>query len=103
MRRSAYKSSFAKGEQAAKRYPERDFHSYNERFRGVDNFAKAMLTYDIGEDSEKAFEIKVTECVVVEAYIEAGAGKYANAFLCNEDFSEAEGYNPKIKLSGIKH
>jgi len=98
LRRSAYKNGLTKGEQAAKRYPDKDFHSYNERFRGADSFAKTMLTYDIVEDSEKAFEIKVTECVVVEAYIEAGAGKYANANLCNEDFSHAEGYNPKIKL-----
>ncbi|MFC1564756.1 L-2-amino-thiazoline-4-carboxylic acid hydrolase [candidate division KSB1 bacterium] len=98
LRRKAYNEGFAKGEHIAKEYPDKDFFSYNERFRSTDSFAKALITYDIVEDSERVFELKVTECVIVEPYIKAGAGKYADAELCNEDFSHAEGYNKKIKL-----
>lgn len=98
LRQTAFENGKIKGDAVAKQFPKRDFHSYNERFRNLSGTMNELITYDIIKDTEKAFEIKVTECVVVEVYIDAGIGKYADAFLCHEDFGHAEGFNPKIKL-----
>ena len=85
-----------RGQEFAKQYPDRDFFSYNERFRTGQ--MQDIITYDIVEDSEEAFEIKVTECVLVEPMLEHDAGKIGNAWHCDGDYGHAQGFNPKIRL-----
>ena len=53
---------------------------------------------EIMEDSEEAFEIRVTECALVEPMLEFDAGRIGNAWLCDGDYGHAQGFNPKIKL-----
>ncbi|MFG1690974.1 L-2-amino-thiazoline-4-carboxylic acid hydrolase [Gemmatimonadota bacterium] len=86
----------AQGQGSAEQYPDRDFFSYNERFRTGQ--MQSMITYEIVEDSEEAFEINVTECVLVEPMLELDAGKIGNAWLCDGDYGHAQGFNPKIRL-----
>ena len=92
--------SFSRGEgqtqAAAEGEPDRNFFSYNERFRSGQ--MERIITYEAVEDSEQAFEIKVAECALVEPFHEAEAGHIGNAWLCNEDYGHAYGYNPKIRL-----
>jgi hypothetical protein len=90
------KEGRARGQKFVQRYPGRDFHSYNERFRSGE--MEGLITYEILEDSESAFEIRVTECVLVEPMLQEDAGKIGNAWLCDMDFSHAQGYDPRIKL-----
>ncbi len=84
------------GRKYAKQYPERDFSSYCERFRTEQ--MQSIITYDIVEDSEKAFEMHVTECILVQPMLELDAGKIGNALLCDGDYGHARGFNPRIKL-----
>ncbi len=77
-------------------YPDRDFFSYNERFRTGE--MQVLLTYEIVEDSEEAFEINVSECLLAEPMLELDAGKIGNAWLCDEDYGHARGFNPRITL-----
>lgn len=84
------------GEDLAGKYPERDFFSYNERFRSRQ--MERIITYEIVEDSDRAFEIKVTECVLVQPMLELDAGKIGNAMLCDADYGHATGFNHKIRL-----
>ncbi len=85
-----------RGQAVAARYPERDFFSYNERFRSGE--MQVAITYDIVEDTEEAFEIAVTECVLVGPVLENDLGKIGNAWLCHADYGHAQGYNPRIEL-----
>ena len=84
------------GQGTAQQYPDRDFFSYNERFRTGE--MQGMTTYEIVEDSEEAFEINVTECVLAEPMLELDAGKIGNAWLCDGDYGHAQGFNPRIRL-----
>ena len=92
----ATKKGEAQGGELAKRYPDRDFSSYCGQFRSAQ--MQSMITYDVVEESEKTFEIKVSECVLVEPMLKLNAGKIGNALLCDADYGNARGFNPKIKL-----
>lgn len=94
------KYGFDRGAEKGKADSERrgvtDFHNYNARFRDGD--LQQMVTYTIVEDSEAAFEVKVTECALVEPVAAADAGLLGNAMFCHGDYGHAQGYNPKIKM-----
>ena len=94
----AYKNGVNLGNNLAIRLKKNDFHSYCERFRDKDHALHELTELEIVEDSEKAFEVKVTQCVIVEPFTKAGVGKLANAELCDEDYGHAQGFNSKIKL-----
>lgn len=94
------KYSFDRGTKQGKADSERrdvtDFHNYNARFR--DGELEQIISYTIVEDSENAFEVRVTECALVAAIQQRDAGAIGNAWLCHGDYGHAYGYNPKIKL-----
>jgi hypothetical protein len=94
----AYQNGANSGKNLAANLGKNDFRSYNERFRDKNHSLNELTEFEIVEDSEKAFELKVAQCVIVEPFIKAGVGKYANAELCDEDYGHAQGYNRKILL-----
>jgi len=57
-----------------------------------------FLTFDIVEDTEKAFEINVTECLSASSFLKQKAGDIGHAFVCWGDYAWAEGFNSNIKL-----
>jgi hypothetical protein len=94
----AYSNGVNLGKNLAVRLKKNDFNSYCERFRDKNHALNELTEFEIVEDSEKAFEVKITRCVIVEPFIKAGVGKFANAELCDEDYGHAQGFNSKIKL-----
>jgi hypothetical protein len=83
------------GKQQASRMPENSFAAYVSQFRsGFDS----MLTMEIVEDTEKAFELKVTECIWADTFLKAKAADIGYAWVCWGDYAWAEGFNPKIKM-----
>lgn len=91
-------SAFTLGQNQAKSAKKNDFYTYVDMFRDPEKF-KNMLTMEIIEDSEKTFELKVTECLVAEPYIKAGlGGEVGFAALCYMDYFWPKGFNEKIKL-----
>jgi hypothetical protein len=91
-------SALALGKGQAKAAEKNDFNTYVDMFRSPENY-KNTLTMKIIEDTEKAFELKVTECLFAAPYIEAGlVGDVGFAALCYMDYSWAKGFNENIKL-----
>jgi hypothetical protein len=91
-------SALAMGQRQAKAAKKNDFYTYVDMFRDPERF-KNSLTMEIIEDSEKAFELKVTECLFAEPYIKAGlGGEVGFAALCYMDYFWPKGFNEKIKL-----
>ena len=83
------------GKQQASRMPDNSFGTYVGQFRsGFDN----TLTMEIVEDTETAFELKVTECIWADTFLRAKAGDIGYAWVCWGDYAWAEAFNPKIKL-----
>ena len=91
-------SALALGQRQAKAAEKNDFYTYVDMFRDPEQY-KNTLTMKIIEDTEKAFELEVTECLFAEPYIEAGlGGDVGFAALCYMDYFWPKGFNENIKL-----
>jgi hypothetical protein len=60
---------------------------------------KNALTYEIIEKTEKAFEIKYTECLFAETYQEMNSAEIGYALHCYPDYASINLFNPKIKVT----
>jgi hypothetical protein len=85
------------GKAQAKEAGDRSLRRYTEQFRNIENY-KNMLAMEIVEDTEKAFELKVTDCIWASTFRDAEAGELGYAMVCFGDYGWAEGFNPKITL-----
>jgi len=84
------------GQEQAQRSPDKSFATYVKTFKGP-QYDKT-LTMQIVEDTDTAFELKVTECIWASTFLQAEAGDIGYAAVCSGDFAWTEGFNPKIKL-----
>lgn len=83
------------GKRQAERMPSNSFDTYVDQFRsGYEN----ALTMKIVEDTERAFELKVTECIWADTFLRAKAGDIGFAWICYGDYAWPRGFNPKIKM-----
>jgi hypothetical protein len=76
--------------------PNRDFATWVSGMRTA--LVQNALTYTVIEDSPKALEVRVTECLWARIFREEGAADIGYAGICHPDFAAASAFNPKIKL-----
>jgi hypothetical protein len=85
------------GKSQTEKSNDHSLHAYTEQFRNVDNY-KNTLVMEIVEDSEEAFELKVTECLWASTFRDADAGDIGYAMVCYGDYAWAEGFSSKIEM-----
>jgi hypothetical protein len=83
---------------AAKSLPRRDLAAFAAPLKNPDHFWKNVLTFSVVEDTPKAFEVKVTECLWAKTFRSMNAGDIGFATICYPDYASASGFNPKLKL-----
>ena len=89
------------GERQAKNSPDATFQTFVATFRSPD-FDKS-LTLEIVEDTEKVFQLRVTECVWAKVYRDAGlGGEIGHAAVCNMDYYWPPGFNKNLKMERTK-
>jgi hypothetical protein len=86
-----------RGRKQAQDSPDRSLKSYTRMFANPKEW-EGILRMEIVEDSETAFELKVSECIQAANYIHHDAADIGYAKVCWGDYAWAEGFNPKIKL-----
>jgi len=84
------------GQNQAKNSPDNSFKTYVSTFRPPKY--KDVLTHEVVEDTDTAFELKVTECIWAKTFLDAKAGDIGFAQICYGDYTWAESFNPKIKM-----
>ena len=94
----AYKRASTNGARYRQEKGTNDFETFKTRFIGTGSYTESLIEAKVVENTAKAFEIKVTECVIAEPYLRAKAGKYGHAYQCWGDHCWQDGYNKKIKL-----
>ena len=83
------------------RNQEPSFEAFGAQFRPP-RYASS-LTHEVVEDSEEAFELKVTECVWAEVFREAGlGGEVGHAAVCRMDYNWPTSFNPTIRMERSK-
>jgi len=83
---------------AAKSLPKRDLAAFVTPLKSPDQFWKHVLTFSIVEDSPKAFEVKVTECLWAKTFRGMNAADIGFATVCFPDYAAASAFNPKLKM-----
>ncbi len=96
LKKNNHKNSFARGQNDAKKDEKNDLKTYV-RFVDIPYFEN-RLSFTKVENTDVAFEIKVTECIWAKIFREMGAGDLGYASVCYGDYGHAEGYNKDIKL-----
>lgn len=82
----------------AKRMGRNDFYTFNEDLRKPNYFWQHALTYAVIEDSARAFEVKVAECLWAQTFREVMATDLGYLLICDPDYGYTEGYNPKMRM-----
>ncbi len=83
------------GKNEAKRAPDNSLNSFVGKFRGG---YKNSLVKTIVEDTEKVFELKVTDCIWAATFLRAKAGDIGFAHICHGDYAWPQGFNKDIKM-----
>ncbi|MGC9973233.1 MAG: L-2-amino-thiazoline-4-carboxylic acid hydrolase [Bryobacteraceae bacterium] len=82
--------------------PKRDIATFAAPLVKPNEFWKHVLTYQIVELTDKAFEVKVTECLWAKTFREKDAGDIGYVAICHPDFATAPAFNPKMKMVRTK-
>ncbi len=82
--------------------PKNDLATFVSLFRSDDPFWKHVITLQTMEDTEKAVEFKITECLWAKTFRKANAADIGYAAICFSDFAGASAFNPKMKLVRTK-
>jgi hypothetical protein len=89
------------GARQAKRAPDTSFQTFVSTFRPP-RMADA-LTHEIVKDTEKVFEVRVTECIWASVFRDAGlGGEVGHAAICNMDYYWPPAFNPRYKMERDK-
>lgn len=102
LKKSAEERAIKDGENMAKETNNPSLDNYNGWARNPDSFWQHVVTYSIVEDTPKAFEFKITECLWAKTLREAKGEDFGYAIICNPDFDHASGYSPQLKLTRTK-
>lgn len=82
----------------AKQYKGNDFPTLKKIFSQDNPVFMASLTFDITENTDTVFELKVKECIWADVFLKADAGDLGFAAVCFGDYAMAAGFNPKLKM-----
>ena len=91
------KRLLANGKSQAAEASDLNLASYVNQFKDKEVYGK-ILTFDIVEETENVFEMKVTECLNATVFKAQGAADYGYVSVCHGDYAWAQGFNSKIKL-----
>jgi hypothetical protein len=83
------------GRLQASKVEDNNFEAYVSQFR--DGY-KDILTMKIVEDTETAFELKVTECIWADTFLRADAGNIGFCSVCWGDYYWPTGFNERITM-----
>lgn len=98
LKKASSKNNFELGERFSKMRDVNDLSNFAEPFRNPREIFKQSFVYEIIEDNNTVFEIKVTKCLTAKVFRESDAKDIGYAAVCYADYSLPEGFNSKIKL-----
>ena len=82
LKQHAYNRAKGNGERYRKRKGTNDFETFKTRFIGPGSYSDSLIEAEVVENSPRALEIKVTECVIAEIWVKMDAGEYGHAYNC---------------------
>ncbi len=90
------------GKNWGKNVPQNNFSNFNSWAKDPDRFWDHVLTTSIVEDTDKVFEVKITECLWAKTFRDNNASDIGYASICHQDYAYCQAYNPGIKMIRTK-
>lgn len=78
--------------------PERSLAAWVASMKEPDPIMRHAVAFDIVEDSETAFEVRITECLWASTFRAADAAELGYSWICHPDFAMARAFNPDLRL-----
>jgi len=88
--------------QLSKRKSVRPSEIFKHSAFSVTSAEENLLKYEVLEDSDEKFAVKITKCKYADFYIEKGEPEIGYAIHCALDFGEAESFSSDITLKRTK-
>jgi hypothetical protein len=98
IREAACESAARAVQSAAASLPDRGLASWAKSLKKPNRVLRHALAFDIVEESETAFEVRVTECLWASTFRNADASELGYNWVCHPDFDMARAFNPDIRL-----
>jgi len=89
------------GQNLAKSLPKNDLAAYAAWMKENELY-KHVLTYEIVEETDKAFEMKFSECLFAKTFREADAADIGYAAICHGEHAFTSAFNPEMKVTSTK-
>ena len=86
------------GRRSAESAPCNDLGAFTQVLRDPDRFHRHVLAYEVVQDSDAAFEIRVTGCLWARTFRQAGAADIGYAAICHPDYAACQAFNPRIRM-----
>ena len=102
LRRISFEDALRAGQDDARHLPCADFAAFNAWAREPSHFWKHVLTFEVVQDTPRAFEVQVTECLWAKTFREMGAADVGYLLICHPDYAYCQGFNPRITMSRSK-
>jgi hypothetical protein len=78
--------------------PDRSLSAWARMIKEPDEIMRHALSFDIVEDGETAFEVRITECLWAATFRAADAADLGYSWVCHPDFAMARAFNPDMRL-----
>ncbi len=82
--------------------PKKDLATSLADMKSGSYFRKHVVTYKFVEETDKAAEARITECLWAKTFREMDAADIGYATICYPDFAAVPAFNPKLKLTRTK-
>ena len=100
LKQASYEENVKLGKRLSGQIP--SLRAFAGPFRNENSTVGKTIVREIVEDTEKAFEMRITACVEEIVFREADALDLGYACVCHADFGLPVGINPKLKLIRTK-
>jgi hypothetical protein len=102
LKRAASRATVEQMKKLSQKLPKNDLAAFLTPLKSPSPLWQHALTWQMVEETERAVEIKVTECLWAKTFRHAGAGDIGYAAICYSDFASAPAFNPKMKMTRTK-
>lgn len=100
LKKASYEENVNLGKKLSPRIP--SLKEFAKPFRDETSNLSKTIVREIVEDSDNAFELRITECLEETVFREADARDLGYACVCHADFGLPVGINPRLKLIRTK-
>jgi hypothetical protein len=101
LKRASSEIGAQSGRDKAKSLRKNDLAAYASNLKANELY-KHVLTYEIVEETDKAVQLNITECLWAKNFREARASDIGYAAICYPDYAWTTAFNPKMKFIRTK-